>query len=293
MTGRVLSDVARLDTMVTVVDARNFPLRPDLPGGTDNDRGVGMTPTTTAPSRLLADQIEFANVIVLNKTDLVTRRGSGAWRPCCASLNPEARIVRGVKGEVDPARSSAPASSTCPVAEQAPGWKSEPRFAPRERAEEYGISSFVYEARRPFHPARLWDLLQSAGDGRRHALQGRDVAGHPAGHRRHLAARRAAPATWSRAASGGTPCPESEWPDDPELIKEVRVAWQPGVGDRRQEIVFIGLGMDQKALVRDLNACLLTNEEMRRGDPVWETYPDPFPRWPVGRPVESANAEGG
>ena len=290
--GQSLGEVARLDTMVTVVDALNFPL--ELTSLDElRDRKLGMSQDDDRPIAFLhIDQIEFANVILLNKCDLVDERALAQVEALLRHLNPEARIVRTVRGQVDLRQVLNTGLYDADRASASPGWLKEPRFQRESERDEYGIDSFVYRARRPFHPERLWALLQQPQMTR--VLRSKGVM--------WLASRPESPAVWHTAGQtmslepGGlwwASRPESEWPDDPELIKEVRATWQPGVGDRRQEIVFIGLGMDQEALVRDLNTCLLTKEEMRQGDPVWETYPDPFPRWPVGRPVEPANAGGG
>ena len=290
--GRSLGDVARLDTMVTVVDARNFPL--ELTSLEElRDRQLGMTADDDRPiSFLHIDQVEFANVILLNKCDLVPEAELAQVEALLRHLNPEARTVRTVRGEVDLRQVLNTGLYDPDRAAASPGWRKEPRFHRESERDEYGIGSFVYRARRPFHPARLWAVLQQPEMTR--VLRSKGVM--------WLASRPETPAVWHTAGQtmslepGGlwwAARPESEWPDDPELIKEVRAVWHPGVGDRRQEIVFIGLGMNQESLVRDLNACLLSNDEMRQGDPVWETYPDPFPRWPVGRPVASTTTQGG
>lgn len=276
--GRTLGDVARIDTMVTVVDAQNFP-HEMLTDEELRDRHLGMTEEDDRPiSFLHIDQIEFANVILLNKCDLVSERELAQVEALIRHLNPEARIIRTVRGEVDltliintglydPDRSAA-----------SPGWLKEPRFQRESERDEYGIDSFVFRARRPFHPSRLWDFLQQPV--MRRVLRSKGVM--------WLATRPELACLWHTVgqtmslAPGGiwwAARPESEWPDEPELIREVKANWHDGVGDRRQELVFIGLQMDQQGIIRDLMACLLSNEEMRQGDPIWETYEDPFPAW--------------
>ncbi len=276
--GRALSDYARLDTMVTVVDARNFPLemmsREEL-----RDRHLGMTPDDDRPiSFLHADQVEFANVIVLNKCDLVEPRDLEQVEALLRHMNPDARIVRAVRGEVDLSLIFNTGLFDAEKAAASPGWMKEPRFQRESERDEYGIDSFVYRARRPFHPTRLMQFLQSPM--MRRVLRSKGVL--------WLATRPEMACLWHTAGQtmsidpGGywwASRPESQWPDDPEMIREVKANWQEGVGDRRQELVFIGLGMDQEAMILALNACLLTKDEMRLGDPVWETWPDPFPQW--------------
>lgn len=276
--GRKLSDVARLDTMVTVVDASQFPMEL-LSQEELRDRDLGMSPDDDRPiSFLHADQVEFANVIVINKCDLVPEYDVAQLEALLRHMNPHARIVRAVRGEVDLRLILNTGLYDAEKAAASPGWMKEPRFQRQSERDEYGISSFVYRARRPFHPMRLWNFLQSPL--MRHVLRSKGIL--------WLATRPEMACVWHTAGQtmsidpGGiwwAARPKEDWPDDPDLHRQVEEVWDPGVGDRRQELVFIGLKMDEAAIRQELDACLLTAEEMRLGDPVWERWVDPFPRW--------------
>lgn len=283
--GRCLSDYARLDTMVTVVDARNFPL--EITSMDElRERRLGMSEHDDRPiSFLHMDQVEFANVIILNKCDLVSPEDLKQVEALLRHVNPEAKLIKSVRGQVPMSEILNTRLFDADRAAASPGWLKEPRFKRESETEEYGIDSFVYRARRPFHPERLWHFLQQPAMHR--VLRSKGLM--------WLATRPESPCIWHTAGQtmslepGGiwwAARPEAEWPDDPELIKEVKAAWHDGVGDRRQELVFIGLSMDQELMVRNLNGCLLTAEEMRLGDPVWETWADPFPRWAVASTPE-------
>jgi len=165
--GASLLDVSRLDTMVTVVDAVNF--LPELDRGDDlSERGI--TPVEgdeRTVSDLLVDQIEFADVILLNKTDLVPEETADRLEATLRRLNPAARVHRTVRGTIDPAELLGTGLFDLEKAEQAPGWVAELNGDHVPETEEYGISSLVLRDPRPFHPGRLWDLLTGpldAGD---------------------------------------------------------------------------------------------------------------------------------
>ena len=276
--GRSLGDVARIDTMVTVVDARHFPCEM-LAQDQLSDRALGLSADDTRSIAMLhLDQVEFANVIVLNKTDLVSAEDAGQVRALLQALNPRARIVTAVRGAVDPHAILNTGLYDQEQMETLPGWLSEPRHQRQPETDEYGITSFVYRARRPFHPARFGAFLEDGA--MRSVLRSKGTL--------WLASRSEQSAVWSQA---GTTCemgpgggwwvdlPKDQWPEDASVRAEIDRAWKEGVGDRRQEIVFIGLHLDRNALESGLNACLLTNEEMRLGDPAWARFPDPFPAW--------------
>ncbi len=285
--GRSLGDVARIDTMVTVVDALHFPLEL-MTQESLKDRTMG-TDTTDERSiaMLLMDQVEFANVIVLNKTDLVSSEDVHQLEALLRTFNPHARILHTAHGNIDPATILNTGLYNEEDAAQMTGWLSEPRFQREPETEEYGIGSFVYRARRPFHPERLWTFLN--GDRIKHVLRSKGLL--------WLATRSEIAGQWSHVGQscelnpGGhwwAVVPKEQWPDDRALRAELESVWDEGCGDRRQEIVFIGVHMDRAGIETDLNACLLTTGEMRAGDTVWATWPDPFPAWLVAR-EESAS----
>lgn len=276
-TGRSLSEVARLDTMVTVVDARRFlddwNSEDDLRArkaalGEDDERTV---------ADLLVEQVELANVLVVNKIDLVAPEDVGLLEALLRHLNPGARIVRSERGRVPLEDVLDTGLFDFEEASAAPGWLAELRGEHVPETIEYGIESFVFRARRPFHPQRFWAFLHEGLEGvlrakgffwlaTRHdlvgelSLAGASAATEPAGH--FYAA-----------------IPEAEWDADPETIAKIRADHDGEWGDRRQELVFIGAGMDRARIERGLSACLLRDGEMRGGPKAWRRLTDPFPEW--------------
>lgn len=278
-TGVSLGDVARLDTMVTVVDAVNFPrdyheaLSLQEKGeslGEDDDRNV---------ADLLVDQIEFCDVLVISKTDLVDAEALTALTAILKRLNPEADIVHAKQGRVPLDRVLDTGRFDFECASMAPGWLREMRGEHKPETEEYGISSFVYYATRPFHPERLHDFL-SAGWRHGNLLRSKGFF--------WLATRPDTVGSWSQA--GGimhhgfaglfwAAVPEAQWPEEPEAIDQIMRRWAHPYGDRRQEIVFIGQNMDVAAARAALDACLLSDAELSLGASGWRTLTDPFPHW--------------
>jgi G3E family GTPase len=275
--GKSLSDVAKLDTMVTVVDALNFLQEY---GSSDDlrERGVALS---EADERTLVDlliaQVEFANVLLLSKTDLVSADELSRLKAILHHLNPEARLLAAERGRVqlgdvldtglfDDARSASYA-----------GWVKELAGEHTPETLEYGISSFVYRSRRPFHPQRLHEFLGSEWPG---VIRSKGLL--------WVASRAAEVISWSQA---GAACrteragywwaaiQQSGWPTDEAALAEIRSEWQEPYGDRRQELVLIGIDMDEPALRRSLDACLLSPAEMRRGATSWGSFTDPFPVW--------------
>jgi G3E family GTPase len=275
--GISLSDVAKLDTMVTVIDALNF-LREY--GSTDDLRkrglALGEDDERTLVDLLIA-QVEFANVLLLSKADLVSAPELERLKAIVHHLNPEARILTAERGRVqlgdvldtglfDDAKSASYA-----------GWAKELAGEHTPETEEYGISSFVYRSRRPFHPQRLHDFLGSEWPG---VIRSKGFL--------WLASRSAEVISWSQA---GAACrterigywwaavPKSAWPTDNAAIAAIQSEWQEPYGDRKQELVLIGVGMDEWALREKLDRCLLTAAEMRGGPNAWRALADPFPVW--------------
>ena len=288
--GRVLDEIARLDTLVTVVDAKNF--LNDF-GSLDEvgDLGIeGEVDDTRDIAELLAEQIEFANVIVINKTDLVEDADVEGLKALVLELNPGATVVPAEQGRVPLEKILNTGLFDMDEASQSPGWvralnaELEDDHAHDEdghehQFERYGIATFVYRARRPFHPQWLADLL--GGDGLEHVLRSKGFI--------WLATRSDLVGLWSQAGGvvnispAGTwwaVAPESEWPDDPEDRAHIEGQWEGEYGDRRQELVLIGTGMDQPALTAALDGCLVTEAEMESGPESWRSLDDPFPEWP-------------
>ncbi|HHF3214385.1 TPA: zinc metallochaperone GTPase ZigA [Vibrio alginolyticus] len=277
--GLSLSDVARLDTMVTVVDAINF-LR-------DYDEAKFLTETAESLGEddersvadLLVDQVEFADVILISKTDLAEKSEIERLLAILKTLNTSATILPISNGEVELDAVLDTQSFSFEKAQQATGWLKEMRGEHIPETEEYGISSFAYHARRPFHPEKFYDFLHNAKDyGKLIRSKGYFW----------LATRPEFVGQWSQA--GGIArygvagmfwkaIPKEEWPTDQDYLDAINDIWQEPYGDMRQELVFIGQGLEQEKLIARLNECLLTEDEMEQGLDYWLSLEDPFPEW--------------
>jgi G3E family GTPase len=278
--GRSLSDVAEIDAMVTVVDAANL-LRDYASHDFLRDRGetAGEGDERTIVD-LLVEQIEFANIIVVNKISEVPPETRAAVRGIVRALNADARIF-----ETDFAR--LPLSALLEThlfdpdkAEEHPLWFKELYgFADhRPETEEYGIGSFVYRARRPFDPARFQQFLAQTWPGlvrakghfwlatRPNWVGGLSIAG--------AICRTEGAGFWWAAV------PRNRWPDHEEWQRQLKRHWVPGWGDRRQEMVFIGRELDEAAMRAALDRCLVGPREPGAFDPhAFRHLPDPFPLW--------------
>lgn len=275
--GRELSDLAELDTMVTVVDAANF--LEDLRVGKDL-QSVGQAADEDDPrtvADLLTEQVEFANVIVLNKSDLVDDDTLATLEGYIEQLNPYALKLRSSFGHVEPSRIMGTGRFDFEIAKQSKGWQLTLRDDGASEVEEYGVSSFVYRARRPFHPQRFYDRLNRDWAG---VLRSKGFF--------WLAGRLDKIGVWSQAGRvarldfGGfwwAAVPREHWPEPATFQAELERKWHPEVGDCRQELVFIGIGMDENAIIDSLHECLLTDEEYAAGVETWNRFQDPFPRW--------------
>jgi len=277
--GVSLSDVADLDTMVTVVDAVNFlkdyeeakylqDTQESL--GDEDERSV---------ADLLVDQVEFADVILVSKTDLASSEDVSRLQAILKTLNTHAQIIPIANGNVDVNAVLSTGSFDFERAQQAPGWLAEMRGEHVPETEEYGISSFSYQARRPFHPEKFFAFL--------HGTERYGKLLRSKGYF-WLATRPEFAGQWSQAGGiarygfGGmfwSAVPRSRWPDDPEYLASIEKSWEEPFGDMRQELVFIGQGLDEPSVRSALDDCLLNDEEMFAGRQFWETLPDPFPVW--------------
>ncbi len=278
--GRRLSDVARLDTMVTVVDAANF-LEDWNAAETLVDRRMTGEGDERAVVDLLVEQVEFADVLVLNKVDLVTARAAARLEGILRKLNPRAKLVRASHGVVPVKEVLETGRFDFEVARQAPGWLRTLREEASSEADEYGISSFVFRARRPFHPRRLWDFVHGSWKG---VLRSKGFY--------WLATRNDVTGLWAQAGLSSTfepaglwwaAVPKRAWPRGRAARAELDAVWAPDFGDRRQELVFITRGVEQARVQARLDRCLLTDDELASGAGAWAAFEDPFPRW---TPVE-------
>lgn len=277
--GQTLSKVARLDTMVTVVDAFNFL---NDYQSLDNlaDRNLALNDEDDREVvGLLVDQVEFADVIIINKTDLLTSNKLNKLEGILRSLNSSAKIIRAKRGMVPLAEVLDTKRFDFDRASDAPGWMATLRGEEQPETAEYGITSFVFNARRPLHPKRFFSFVNKKS--------------LPKGLLRSkgfcwIATRSDLVGLWSQAgqiaelsphAFWWDTVPSSEWPEDPETLASIKNQFDGEYGDRRQELVFIGRKMDESKIRTALNACLLTDEEMKGGPEKWATFPDPLPKW--------------
>ena len=276
-TGQALSDLSRLDTMVTVVDGPRF-LRDYREGVELKDRGLAVSEDDQRTiTDLLIDQVEFANVLVLNKTDLMAPDDLQALAAILATLNPDATILTATYGQVPLRQILNTGRFEFKRASQAAGWMKTLREGARSESQEYGIASFVYRSRRPFHAQRLAEQLQRPWPG---VLRAKGLV-YLASRLEFIGLFSLAGTVWQLGPMGWwrAMIPEEQWPDSAEVKAQIKAMWHPNFGDRRQQIVIIGQRMDEAALRAALDTCLLTDAELAQGKAAWRKYPDPFPRW--------------
>lgn len=278
-TGTDLSKLSRLDTLVTVVDTFNF-IRDFSSIESLQDRQLtDMEGDSRTIVNLLTDQIEFANVIILNKTDLITAAELGMLQAVIRKMNTGARIITSEFGRVDLHGILNTGLFDFEVTSQQAGWIEElnkPHHTPE--TEEYGISSFVYRSRRPFHPGRFWHYLNEQWHA--NIIRSKGLF--------WLASRKDDALNWSQA--GGSLRAERAgvwWASMPykdrisylsflDNKEEIEKRWDKHFGDRQNELVIIGRELDKNTIVRELEDCLCNDSEiamMERGD----VFSDEFP----------------
>ena len=277
--GVSLSDVANLDTMVTVVDAVNF-LKDYDEAKSLKDKGESLgEDDERSVADLLVDQIEFADVILISKTDLVANSEIERLKAIIKTLNTDAKIIPISNGDVDLNEVLNTGKFDFEKAQQAPGWLKEMRGEHVPETEEYGISSFSYEARRPFNPEKFYNFL--------HNTQQYGKLIRSKGYF-WLATRPQYAGQWSQA--GGIArygfaglfwkaVPKKDWPSDVEYLENIKKTWVEPFGDMRQELVFIGQELQKEKIIAALDDCLLKEEEVLKGRSYWDTLEDPFPAW--------------
>ncbi|ALE90333.1 zinc metallochaperone GTPase ZigA [Pseudomonas versuta] len=277
--GQSLADIARLDTMVTVVDGLNFlqdyQEAESLASrgetlGEDDERSI---------TDLLIEQIEFADVILISKIDLISSTARRELIAILERLNAQAEIIPMVMGEVPLKKILDTGRFDFERAAQAPGWLEELRGEHVPETEEYGIASTAYRARRPFHPERFFNFIDRPWTNGK-LLRSKGFF--------WLASKFQEAGSWSQA--GGLMrygfagrwwrfVPRDQWPQDAQTKAEILQKWLPETADCRQELVFIGQHIDFALLTAELDACLLDDQEMSLGVEQWKQLKDPFGQW--------------
>ena len=273
--GQKLEDVAHLDTLVTVVDAKNFLseideadyLRDrDLEAEDDDNRTIG---------DLLIEQVEFANMIIINKTDLVSSQDLMDLKSLIGKINTSAKILCSEHGKVDYTQ----LLNTNLFKEEQMNihgqWLQTPISDKNSETEEFGISSFIYKRKRPFHPERFWQMISQRWDGVIRSKGSFWIASRPD-----------LMGVWSQAGGSCSAhfsgqwlasIPQEEWEfETEEDYQSFLGEWDNTFGDRQQEIVIIGKDMNKAQLSLDLDSCLLTSKELSKGSNHWQATGDRF-----------------
>ncbi len=276
--GSSLSDIARLDTMVTVVDAVNF-LKDYREASSLQEKGESLgDDDERSVADLLIDQVEFCDVLVISKADLVRSEELAELHAILRKLNSSALIYEADNGKIDISKVLGTGLFDFEKAQQAPGWLKELRGEHQPETEEYGISSFAFVARKPFHPQRFYEFLhQDWPQGKLLRSKGYfwlasdpDFAWqwHQAG----------GIARYGMAGLFWYAVPRAEWPSDEESIRAIESSLVAPFGDCRQELVFIGQKLDKESVLTQLERCLLTEQELTLGAAQWRLFESPFQR---------------
>ncbi|MCV7193603.1 GTP-binding protein [Mycolicibacterium brumae] len=248
-----LGDLARLDTLVTVVDAATF--LPELARGEELTRrnlAAGQTDSRNIAD-LLSDQVEFADVILVSKADLAGPEATARTEAVLRRLNPRAEITRVDHGSAPLGLLLDTGRFDPDLAAETPGWEEEIADGHTPETEEYGISSLTFRADRPFHPERLAEALGQL----RGMLRSKGFC--------WLATRPTISAFWSQAG--------------PNMVLEPAAYWSATPIPPGQEIVFIGVNLKPKVVRMLLNSALLTDAELAAGQNAWLRMSDPLPAW--------------
>ncbi|MEM9644069.1 MAG: GTP-binding protein [Planctomycetota bacterium] len=290
--GNSLSQVAELDTMVTVVDAGDF--FNDF-GSWDDlaERRLGVSEDDHRNIvDLLVDQIEFANVIIVNKTDLVSSDDLRQLEQVIRRLNPDAEVLHSRQSQVPLAEVMGTGRFQLGKAEESAGRLEVPRRQEQTETEEYGVSHFSYRSERPFHPDRLSRTMNggfSDGEAFDGVLRNKGLM--------WLESRNGWAYDWSQAGCSirmrpagfwWAAAPDEEWPEEEVAIAEIESKIMGPHGDRHQELVFTGHGIDQARITDVLDRCLVTDREFSQGPEAWGEFEDPFP--PIELDVDEEDA---
>ncbi|MDZ4853546.1 MAG: GTP-binding protein [Nitrospirota bacterium] len=277
--GRALARLAQLDHLVTVVDAVRF--WQDFESGDNlHDRGVGRgVDDHRAVAELLADQVECSTTLVLNKTDLVTELARHRLEQFLRSLNPEAAIVSTVQGCLSIDQLEASATAYEEVRSPSPGWMQLLDERSPVTDGERGIQTFVYRAKRPFHPLRFWTLMQEEWPGVFRSKGYFWLASQP--QTCYMWSQAGGTCLYERLGRWWVAIPDRHWPTEESALQALRTVWDLEFGDRRIELAFIGEALDRAALTMRLDACLLSRDELALDEELWCALRDPFkkPSW--------------
>lgn len=276
--GECLGDVARLDTMVTVVDALNLLKDYSSPDFlADRGESLGEEDNRSLVG-LLVEQIEFADVVIINKASAVTPEQLDVVKKLVASLNAGAKIVTADHGKVNLDTILDTGLFDEEKAQAHPLWFKELYgFADHvPETQEYGIESFVYRARQPFDPAKFYAFLTQGGLD--HVVRAKGLFWLATRPRwvGDLAVAGSQPVT-SRLGRWWAAVPKNQWPHDGSFEEHVAEHWDDAWGDRRQSLVFIGIGMDEAKIRMRLDDCLVSESVFLPEK--WQDLPDPFPSW--------------
>lgn len=272
--GFSLKDVATLDTMVTVVDTYNFA-RDFKSTDVLTDREEFLNEEDERPiSALLTDQIEFADVIIMNKVSECSKEDIYRVKQIIHSLNATAKVIKTDYSKVDIKEIINTGLFDFDRASKSPLWMKVMLGQESSESEEFNISTICYKSRKPFHPFRFYTLVNEGLDG---VIRSKGTI--------WLANLNGYALSMQSAGELGSYGVAGKWlaaalDDEPELKEEykdyIEETFEGFYGDRRQEIVLIGPGLDKDDLIRSLNTCLLTDEEYSKGPDFWKTFEDPF-----------------
>ncbi len=269
-----LTRFCQLDTMVTVVDAHRF--WHDFQSGEsllERKEAIGELDGRDVAD-LLIDQIEFCDVLVLNKCDLVSIAEVERLERILRALQPEAKIIRTVNGEIDPAEILNTGRFDFERVSESAGWLKELELGHENHmpeSEEYGISSFTYTSRKPFHPMRFVEWCDQMP---RSIVQAKGIV-WSAKHQdvALLLSQAGASAKIEPVSYWVAALPKAQQEDVFQQSPEVLEDWDSEFGDRMTQLVIIGIDLDRERIIKQLDSCLLTDEEFRNP---WERLQDPF-----------------
>lgn len=276
--GNSLEDYTQLDTLVTVVDAVHFLdhfkgkttlAELEMAVSEEDERGL---------ADLFVDQVEFADVILVNKADCVSEEKLNEVTEAVKALNPGAEVITTVRGNAPLDKLMGTGKFDMEKASTSAAWIQELQTEHTPETEEYGIGNFVFRHRTPFHPERFWNFLTTDWKGLLRSKGYFWIASRPdiAG----VWAQAGGMAEANPAGYWWASAPKARWPQDPESVAWIESNMVDPWGDRRQELVFIGQKLDRAKMMAALEDALLTEEELEQGIGLWPVLlNDPFPAW--------------